>query len=174
MRRCLVPSDGFYEWKTVAGGKKIPFRITRKDRKLFAFAGLWKEEPTESGKMRRFAIITTAASAQLRVWSHGNRRAHRDRQTISLPLLDTQGTFPSAQCDVATPRAPGTPFLPVLSYRHFIASGCYPVNVQFWRFLAAPASAANPPVIDYPVQRFGLESGQIGWKPRANPLRVAR
>lgn len=61
MRRCLVPSDGFYEWKTVAGGKKLPFRITRKDGKLFAFAGLWEEEPKLGEQTRRFAIITTAA-----------------------------------------------------------------------------------------------------------------
>ena len=62
MRRCLVPSDGFYEWKTVVGGKKLPFRITPKDGKLFAFAGLWEEEPKIGEQTRRFAIITTAAN----------------------------------------------------------------------------------------------------------------
>lgn len=60
--RCLVPSDGFYEWKAESGGKKVPYRITRKDGRLFALAGLWQEEPTPSGQTRRFAIITTSSN----------------------------------------------------------------------------------------------------------------
>ena len=63
-RRCLVPADGLYEWKTLPGGKKVPFRITRKDGKLFAFAGIWQESPEEEegGPAPHFAIITTAAN----------------------------------------------------------------------------------------------------------------
>jgi putative SOS response-associated peptidase YedK len=38
-RRCLIPSDGFYEWKKVLGGK-IPCSIGMKDNSPFAFAGL--------------------------------------------------------------------------------------------------------------------------------------
>ena len=60
-RRCLVPADGFYEWKTEAGKKKIPYRITRRDGKPFGFAGIWQEDV--SGASPRFAIITTAADA---------------------------------------------------------------------------------------------------------------
>jgi len=40
-RRCLIPADGFYEWKTVSG-RKQPYRIVRKDGGVFAFAGLWE------------------------------------------------------------------------------------------------------------------------------------
>ena len=61
-RRCLVPADGFYEWKTVSGSK-VPFRITRRDGKPFAFAGIWQEGPKEPGLLPRFAIITTAADS---------------------------------------------------------------------------------------------------------------
>jgi putative SOS response-associated peptidase YedK len=40
-RRCLIPADGFYEWKKVLGGK-IPYAIGIKDDAPFVFAGLWK------------------------------------------------------------------------------------------------------------------------------------
>lgn len=61
-RRCLVPADGFYEWKTLPDGKKVPFRITRTDGRLFAFAGIWQERREAGGRTPHFAIITTAAN----------------------------------------------------------------------------------------------------------------
>jgi len=39
-RRCLIPADGFYEWKQ-EGRYKQPVYICMKDREPFAFAGLW-------------------------------------------------------------------------------------------------------------------------------------
>jgi putative SOS response-associated peptidase YedK len=39
-RRCLIPVDGFYEWKKVVGGK-IPYSIGMKDDSRFVLAGLW-------------------------------------------------------------------------------------------------------------------------------------
>jgi len=41
-RRCLIPADGFYEWRKSPGGSQ-PFHIRRRDGGLFAFAGLWEE-----------------------------------------------------------------------------------------------------------------------------------
>ncbi len=55
-RRCLIPADGFYEWGIV-NGKKLPFRFILKTHKIFAFAGIWHQDPkTEEPE---FAIITT-------------------------------------------------------------------------------------------------------------------
>ncbi|MDD1711895.1 MAG: SOS response-associated peptidase [Methanoregulaceae archaeon] len=53
--RCLVPATGFYEWR-IEGKRRQPWYITRKDRNLFAFAGLFTDRP---GEPRTFAIITT-------------------------------------------------------------------------------------------------------------------
>lgn len=41
--RCIVPADGFYEWKAVPGQKKKqPYYIHRPDGERYAFAGLWE------------------------------------------------------------------------------------------------------------------------------------
>ena len=40
-RPCLVPADGFYEWKEERGGKQ-PYRVTLADQRPFAMAGLWE------------------------------------------------------------------------------------------------------------------------------------
>lgn len=60
--RCLVPSDGFYEWKkTKAGGKvsKEPYYFFLKDNPLFSFAGIYNLRTDAEGKeIYTFAIIT--------------------------------------------------------------------------------------------------------------------
>lgn len=59
-KRCLIPADGFYEWKAQPGAKtKTPYFIHMKDRKPFAFAGLWDEWESPEGSLRTCTIITT-------------------------------------------------------------------------------------------------------------------
>jgi putative SOS response-associated peptidase YedK len=56
--RCLIPADGFYEWKETPSGK-VPYRFTLKDESLFAFAGifdLWKDD---SGNLVKSVSIVT-------------------------------------------------------------------------------------------------------------------
>lgn len=58
--RCLVPADGFYEWKAVPGQKrKQPYYLRIKDGGLFAFAGLCTPADTRAGAPPTCAIITT-------------------------------------------------------------------------------------------------------------------
>jgi putative SOS response-associated peptidase YedK len=69
-RRCLVPADGFYEWRKVPGQKtKQPYFIHRADGEPLAFAGLWEEwrgPDREAGHTLRSAtIITTGANATM-------------------------------------------------------------------------------------------------------------
>lgn len=65
--RCLIPADGFYEWKAMAGGaRKRPFRITRSDGELFSFAGLWSTwHGAEDRPLRTCTILTTRANEAL-------------------------------------------------------------------------------------------------------------
>jgi len=59
-KRCLVLSDGFYEWKTINKKEKVPYRITLHDNGLFAMAGIWDTWKDEDGRLiNSFAIITT-------------------------------------------------------------------------------------------------------------------
>lgn len=60
-RRCLIPGDGFYEWLAV-GKKKQPVHIRRKDRELFAFAGLWEEWKSPYGQSVRSCTMVTVAA----------------------------------------------------------------------------------------------------------------
>lgn len=65
--RCLVPADGFYEWKLNPDGKtKTPMRIRFKSEEPFAMAGLWDHWTDKDGKeVRTFTIITTEANKLL-------------------------------------------------------------------------------------------------------------
>ncbi len=84
-RRCLLPADGFYEWRTDPdGGPKQPFHLHRPSGEPFAFAGIWtvwrdpattddgsevagdgpRDEPG-SDPLFSTAIVTTAATGAL-------------------------------------------------------------------------------------------------------------
>jgi putative SOS response-associated peptidase YedK len=65
-RRCLVPADGFYEWRLYQG-KKYPYFIYQKDREIFSFAGIWDEwtDRSTGEALRTFSILTTEANALL-------------------------------------------------------------------------------------------------------------
>jgi putative SOS response-associated peptidase YedK len=61
-RRCIVPVDGFFEWKAIKGQKaKQPSAIAMKDDSPFGIGGLW-ENWKEPASGDTFAIITTDAN----------------------------------------------------------------------------------------------------------------
>ncbi len=62
-RRCLVPVDGFYEWKKLDAKTKQPYAFLMSDEAPFAFAGLWDawKEP-DGGWLQSFSIVTTDAN----------------------------------------------------------------------------------------------------------------
>jgi putative SOS response-associated peptidase YedK len=60
-RRCLVPADGFYEWKKERT-RKVPLRFTVDGGEPFALAGLFEHSRAE-GELSTFTIVTTDANA---------------------------------------------------------------------------------------------------------------
>jgi putative SOS response-associated peptidase YedK len=79
--RCIIPADGFYEWKKVPGAKaKQPYYLERKDGDPVALAGLWDEwrGPDRKGEpLRTCTIITTAPNATM--------KPIHDRMPVILP-----------------------------------------------------------------------------------------
>ena len=62
-RRCLIPADGFYEWKRT-GAAKQPFCFALNDGELFAFAGLWEGWKNAEGQwIKTCSILTTTPNA---------------------------------------------------------------------------------------------------------------
>ena len=65
-RRCLVPANGFYEWKKTPSGKQ-PYFITSSDKTLLAFAGLWEQWRMPDGRMLiTYTVITGDANDVVR------------------------------------------------------------------------------------------------------------
>jgi putative SOS response-associated peptidase YedK len=63
-RRCVIPADGFYEWRR-EGKHKWPFLIHTHDDAPLAFAGLWApwKNPSDGQWLLSAAVVTTAANA---------------------------------------------------------------------------------------------------------------
>jgi putative SOS response-associated peptidase YedK len=65
-RRCLIPADGFYEWKRLGKKTSIPYRFTLRENELFAFAGIWEEFETVNGDIQHtFLILTTTPNEKV-------------------------------------------------------------------------------------------------------------
>jgi putative SOS response-associated peptidase YedK len=86
---CLIPADGFFEWRRVGRGK-IPMRVRIKDQKPFTMPGLWDLWRNPDGEMLySFTIITTPANKLL--------RPLHDRMPLILdPLIAQQWLDPNS------------------------------------------------------------------------------
>lgn len=64
-RRCLIPADGFFEWKKEEKSK-TPYRFILENEKPFAFAGLWDSWKNEKGEtLYTFTIVTTSPNKMI-------------------------------------------------------------------------------------------------------------
>lgn len=80
-RRCLVPANGFFEWKQ--DGNKQPYFFHLIQKELFAFAGLWESwKDAEGKKIRSFTILTTEANQTMKGIHH--------RMPVILPRKNEQ------------------------------------------------------------------------------------
>jgi putative SOS response-associated peptidase YedK len=65
-RRCIIPADGFYEWRK-QGKRKVPIWVYLTSRQPFGLAGLWDVwRKPDGGKVESFTIITTEPNELVR------------------------------------------------------------------------------------------------------------
>ena len=64
-RRCLVPANGFYEWKKTEAGK-IPHYIYLTEDRIFSFAGIWETWKHEGNDWHTFSIMTTTPNEEMK------------------------------------------------------------------------------------------------------------
>ena len=77
-RRCLIPADGFYEWKK-EGKSKQPFHFGMRDNSIFAFAGIWDRWKNPQGEVIETCSILTTTPNLLCADVH-------DRMPVILPV----------------------------------------------------------------------------------------
>lgn len=81
-RRCLIPADGFYEWKGLKG-RKEPYLVRLRDEQPFAFAGLWERwKGPDDDVIESCTILTTDANEFL--------KPIHDRMPVILSARDYQ------------------------------------------------------------------------------------
>ena len=82
-RRCIVPVDGFFEWKAIKGQKaKQPYAIAMKDGAPFGIAGIWEnwKDPATGGPRSNTRRFTTT---RLSAWAMDSRNVHcRSRSAV--------------------------------------------------------------------------------------------
>jgi putative SOS response-associated peptidase YedK len=99
-RRCLIPTTGFYEWRSEGDGKQ-PYLFRRPNGEPFMFAGIVDFYKTEHGIAPACAILTTSAS--------GFMKQFHDRMPVIVPesgwdrWLDRIVTDPAAVADLLRP-----------------------------------------------------------------------
>jgi len=92
-RRCLVPADGFYEWKAVEGGKKQPYYFSMADGQPFALGGLWESWKGPDGQILRTCCLITTGPNEVMVPVH-------DRMPVIVAPDDFE-TWLTADADTA-------------------------------------------------------------------------
>jgi len=80
-RRCLVPADGYYEWKKKRAGPKQPYLARNADGSPFAFAGLWEKWQAPGGESIESCTILTTDANELTQPIH-------DRMPVILQVKD--------------------------------------------------------------------------------------
>jgi putative SOS response-associated peptidase YedK len=92
-RRCLIPADGFYEWRG-DGSAKTPYWISRADGELFAFAGIWASLAARDGEgeLVSCAIVTCEPNELI-------RPLHDRMPVVLMPEAEARWLDPAASAE---------------------------------------------------------------------------
>jgi putative SOS response-associated peptidase YedK len=136
-RRCLIPADGFYEWKKM-GRIRQPYCFEVGEGELFALAGLWDEWKNPTGEIIQSCTVLTTTPNTLLANIH-------DRMPV-IVSPDKYGLWlnPEVQ-DFADVRKIFKPYDPSLMRS-------YPVNLKLNNVQNDDADSAAPIVLKFPLQ----------------------
>lgn len=101
-RFCVVPAEGYYEWREKKGLKQ-PYFFFRKDNELMQFAGLWNFSEVQEEKVYSFTIITTDANETSKPYHH----------RMPVILTDTEGWLNTGDLSLLKPYTGETQVRPV-------------------------------------------------------------
>ncbi len=102
--RCLIPVEGYYEWKTV-GKLKVPYYFKRTDGEPLILAGLWSTQMRSDGENKKsLCLLTTkpnreAAQVHSRmpvIISYENQKSWLSDQPLSQSALEKVSATPEA------------------------------------------------------------------------------
>ena len=79
-RRCVIPAEGFYEWREEEGLKQ-PYFFARKDGKPLMLAGIWDYSNVKGDAVPSFAILTDEPNALV--------APYHDRMPVVLDDVET-------------------------------------------------------------------------------------
>ena len=109
-KRCVVITDGYYEWKK-EGGRKIPYYIHHREGKLIPLAGLWDKWRSPEGKtIFSYTVVTTEpmdsiahihnrmpvilSHEHLDIWTNTTVHPHKDALQLLKPYPGTLEAYP--------------------------------------------------------------------------------
>ena len=136
-KRCLIPADGFYEWRKM-GSVKQPYCFEVGDRELFAFAGLWDERTSPDGEVIESCTILTTNPNSLVEDLHNRMPVIVAPDKYDL-WLDPDVTDFEAIRDILKPYDAAQ-------------MRCYPVSRKLNNSKIDNAEAASPVTLDTPTQ----------------------
>jgi putative SOS response-associated peptidase YedK len=112
-RRCIVPADGFYEWRK-EGKRKVPMWFHLRSSEPFAFAGLWDTWRKPNGnKLDTFTIITTEPNELM--------RPIHNRMPVILRREDEEQWLDVSRTSFAKSRSLLKPYPDELMYAHDVS-----------------------------------------------------
>lgn len=149
-RRCLIPADGFYEWKE-AGGRKQPYFVRLRTGGPFAFAGLWETWTGPNGEeLDTAAIVTTRANRTL--------AAFHDRMPVIVPPDAFDLWLDSAKVDAQTASALIAPAREELFEAYEISTAVNRVANDSPELIAPAAADAEPAAAAPPAKASPREA----------------
>ena len=143
-RRCLVPINGYYEWRE-EGGRKQPYLLTVPDEPLVALGGLWDElrdeENVDGDPAGSFTVVTTTPSDFASAFHH--------RMPLVLPRDDEGEWLDPTQTDPVAVMAMAQPYPGEMTARP-VSRALNNVRVNDRSLLDAPPD--EPPSAPAPVE----------------------